>query len=82
MAQRFAGVLPDRCHDDQCALGVGKLGLTNLNALQFRVRALPMVRVPATQYHFIARALDLGAMGVMVPMVVLLSIPELLKMGL
>ncbi len=29
----------------------------------------PMVRVPATQYHFIARVLDIGAMGVMVPMV-------------
>ena len=30
---------------------------------------VPMVRVPTTQYHFIARMLDLGAMGVMVPMV-------------
>ena len=30
---------------------------------------VPMVRVPTTQYHFIARALDAGAMGVMVPMV-------------
>jgi 2-dehydro-3-deoxyglucarate aldolase/4-hydroxy-2-oxoheptanedioate aldolase len=30
---------------------------------------VPMVRVPATQYHFVARALDVGAMGVMVPMV-------------
>src|SRR5262245_45261538 len=30
---------------------------------------VPMVRVPATQYHFLARALDVGAMGVMVPMV-------------
>jgi 2-keto-3-deoxy-L-rhamnonate aldolase RhmA len=30
---------------------------------------VPMVRVPATQYHFLARVLDLGAMGVMVPMV-------------
>ena len=30
---------------------------------------VPMVRVPASQYHFIARALDVGAMGVMVPMV-------------
>jgi 2-keto-3-deoxy-L-rhamnonate aldolase RhmA len=30
---------------------------------------VPMVRVPATEYHFIARALDMGAMGVMVPMV-------------
>ena len=30
---------------------------------------VPMVRVPATQYHFIARMLDVGAMGIMVPMV-------------
>ncbi len=30
---------------------------------------VPMVRVPAGQYHFIARALDIGAMGIMVPMV-------------
>jgi 2-keto-3-deoxy-L-rhamnonate aldolase RhmA len=30
---------------------------------------VPMVRVPTTQYHFLARVLDLGAMGVMVPMV-------------
>lgn len=29
----------------------------------------PIVRVPATEYHFIARVLDMGAMGVMVPMV-------------
>ena len=29
----------------------------------------PFVRVPATQYHFIARVLDVGARGVMVPMV-------------
>ena len=28
-----------------------------------------MVRVPATQYHLIARPLDVGAMGLMVPMV-------------
>ena len=30
---------------------------------------VPMVRVPATEYHFIARALDCGAMAIMVPMV-------------
>jgi len=30
---------------------------------------VPMVRVPAAQYHFIARMLDSGAMGIMVPMV-------------
>jgi 2-keto-3-deoxy-L-rhamnonate aldolase RhmA len=30
---------------------------------------VPLVRVPATQYHFIARPLDVGASGVMVPVV-------------
>lgn len=30
---------------------------------------VPLVRVPATEYHFIARVLDMGASGVMVPMV-------------
>jgi len=29
----------------------------------------PLVRVPRGEYHFIARALDVGALGVMVPMV-------------
>lgn len=29
----------------------------------------PMVRVPRAEYHFLARALDVGAHGVMVPMV-------------
>lgn len=30
---------------------------------------VPMVRVPATEYHFIARVLDMGSMGIMMPMV-------------
>jgi 2-dehydro-3-deoxyglucarate aldolase/4-hydroxy-2-oxoheptanedioate aldolase len=30
---------------------------------------IPLVRVPAAKYHFVARVLDMGAMGVMVPMV-------------
>ena len=30
---------------------------------------VPLVRVPSGDYHFIARALDIGAMGIMVPMV-------------
>ncbi len=30
---------------------------------------VPMVRVPRGEYHFLARALDVGAQGVMVPMV-------------
>ena len=29
----------------------------------------PLVRVPTTEYHFVARALDCGALGVMVPLV-------------
>ena len=30
---------------------------------------MPFVRIPATEYHFIARILDMGAMGIMAPMV-------------
>jgi 2-dehydro-3-deoxyglucarate aldolase/4-hydroxy-2-oxoheptanedioate aldolase len=30
---------------------------------------VPLIRVPRGEYHFIARALDVGALGVMVPMV-------------
>jgi 2-dehydro-3-deoxyglucarate aldolase/4-hydroxy-2-oxoheptanedioate aldolase len=30
---------------------------------------VPMVRVPTLEYHFIARALDVGAMGLVVPLV-------------
>jgi 2-dehydro-3-deoxyglucarate aldolase/4-hydroxy-2-oxoheptanedioate aldolase len=30
---------------------------------------IPLVRVPATEYHFIARVLDMGALGIMAPMV-------------
>ena len=33
------------------------------------VDMIPLVRVPATQYHFLARALDMGAGGIMAPMV-------------
>ncbi|MFM9966089.1 MAG: HpcH/HpaI aldolase family protein [Planctomycetaceae bacterium] len=29
---------------------------------------VPIVRIPATEYHFVANVLDMGAMGVMVPM--------------
>ena len=34
-----------------------------------RSTTIPMVRIPATEYHFVARVLDVGAMGIMVPMV-------------
>jgi 2-dehydro-3-deoxyglucarate aldolase/4-hydroxy-2-oxoheptanedioate aldolase len=33
------------------------------------IGVVPMTRVPRGEYHFIARALDVGALGVMVPMV-------------
>ena len=32
-------------------------------------RVTPMVRIPDTEYHFIAQALDAGALGIMVPRV-------------
>ena len=33
------------------------------------VDTVPIVRVPATQYHFMARVLDMEALGIMLPMV-------------
>ena len=34
-----------------------------------RPKLVPIVRIPTTQYHFISRTLDMGAMGIMAPMV-------------
>ena len=34
-----------------------------------RSELVPIVRIPACEYHFVARVLDAGAMGIMVPMV-------------
>jgi 2-dehydro-3-deoxyglucarate aldolase/4-hydroxy-2-oxoheptanedioate aldolase len=48
------------------------LGFESLKWLFASARGLPitpMVRVPTNQYSYIARALDLGARGIMVPMV-------------
>ena len=49
--------------------GIGMETVKAQIALCRGLDVVPMVRVPATQYHFIARALDAGALGVMVPMV-------------
>jgi 2-keto-3-deoxy-L-rhamnonate aldolase RhmA len=49
--------------------GLGFETLKTQFALCRGLDVVPMVRVPRGEYHFIARALDLGAMGVMVPMV-------------
>ena len=48
------------------------LGLETVKMLFAGCRGIgiePMVRVPRAEYHFLARALDVGAHGVMVPMV-------------
>ena len=49
--------------------GWGVETIRMLIATSRSTRLVPIVRVPATEYHFIARALDMGAMGIMVPMV-------------
>ncbi len=49
--------------------GLGFETLKTQFALCRGLALVPMVRVPRGEYHFIARALDVGAMGVMVPMV-------------
>jgi 2-dehydro-3-deoxyglucarate aldolase/4-hydroxy-2-oxoheptanedioate aldolase len=48
------------------------LGLESVKAQVAHCRGIgiaPMVRVPRSDYHFLARALDVGAEGVMIPMV-------------
>ncbi|MBZ0146710.1 MAG: hpch/hpai aldolase, partial [Pseudorhodoplanes sp.] len=50
----------------------GGLGFETLKMLAAASRGtglVPMVRVPRGEYHFIARAFDVGAQGIMVPMV-------------
>jgi len=49
--------------------GLGFETLKTQIALCRGLSLVPMTRVPRGEYHFIARALDLGALGVMVPMV-------------
>ena len=49
--------------------GLGFETLKTQFALCRGLDIVPMVRVPRGEYHFIARALDVGAMGIMVPMV-------------
>jgi len=49
--------------------GLGYETLKTQLALCRGLDLVPMVRVPRGDYHFIARALDVGALGVMVPMV-------------
>ncbi|MDQ3694256.1 MAG: aldolase/citrate lyase family protein [Chloroflexota bacterium] len=43
--------------------------IRTLMATTRAVDLVPLVRVPATQYHLMSRPLDVGAMGLMIPMV-------------
>lgn len=54
---------------DQEHSGWGIDTIRMLMATARTAEIVPLVRVPATQYHFIARPLDVGASGVMVPVV-------------
>jgi 2-dehydro-3-deoxyglucarate aldolase/4-hydroxy-2-oxoheptanedioate aldolase len=49
--------------------GAGYETLKPQFALCRSLGVVPLVRVPTIEYHFIARALDCGALGVMVPLV-------------
>jgi 2-dehydro-3-deoxyglucarate aldolase/4-hydroxy-2-oxoheptanedioate aldolase len=49
--------------------GLGFETLKTQCALCRGLEIVPMARVPRGEYHFVARALDVGASGVMVPMV-------------
>ena len=49
--------------------GAGYETLKDQAALCRGIDLVPMARVPTNQYHYISRALDLGIMGIMAPMV-------------
>ncbi|MDB5805837.1 MAG: hpch/hpai aldolase [Betaproteobacteria bacterium] len=73
----FSSGLPQICKNagaefilyDMEHTGLGFETLKTQFALCRGLGIVPMVRVPRGEYHFIARALDVGALGVMVPMV-------------
>jgi 2-keto-3-deoxy-L-rhamnonate aldolase RhmA len=73
----FAPGLPQICKNagadfllyDMEHTGLGFETLKTQLALCRGLDLVPMARVPRGEYHFIARALDVGALGVMIPMV-------------
>jgi 2-keto-3-deoxy-L-rhamnonate aldolase RhmA len=73
----FAPALPTLCRNagaefvlyDMEHTGLGFETLKTQFALCRGLGIVPMARVPRGEYHFIARALDIGAFGVMIPMV-------------
>ncbi len=73
----FSPGLPTLCRNagaefvlyDMEHTGLGFETLKTQFALCRGLDIVPMARVPRGEYHFIARALDIGAFGVMIPMV-------------
>ena len=73
----FTAGLPTLCRNagadyvlyDMEHTGLGFETLKTQFALCRGLGVVPMARVPRGEYHFIARVLDIGAFGVMVPMV-------------
>jgi 2-keto-3-deoxy-L-rhamnonate aldolase RhmA len=73
----FSPGLPQLCRNagaefvlyDMEHTGLGFETLKTQCALCRGLDLVPLARVPRGEYHFIARALDVGALGVMVPMV-------------
>lgn len=73
----FSAGLPQICRNagaefilyDMEHTGLGFESLKTQCALCRGLDLVPLARVPRGEYHFIARALDVGAFGVMVPMV-------------
>src|SRR5580704_17411391 len=59
----------DFVHYDMEHTGLGFESLKTQVALCRGLNLVPMARVPRGEYHCTARALDVGALGVMVPMV-------------
>src|SRR5205814_2529832 len=73
----FSAGMPQICRNagaefvlyDMEHTGLGFETLKTQCALCRGLDIVPMARVPRGEYHFVARALDVGALGVMIPMV-------------
>ncbi len=69
IARLFASAGAEFVFYDMEHSGLGIETIRDLMAAARGADVVPLVRVPAAQYHFVARALDVGAMGIIVPVV-------------
>jgi 2-keto-3-deoxy-L-rhamnonate aldolase RhmA len=73
----FSPGLPQICRNAGAEFALFDMEHTGLSLETLKLQSalcrglslVPMARVPRGEYHFIARALDVGALGIMVPMV-------------